>query len=107
MDLILFIDGCLVLLLGVLQISDFLFTWFGINVIEVIEEGNFLMIWLFDLTFWQAAFIRFLLITIIIITLSFIRNESRKGFLIVMFFGLFFNIIITYMHYMWLLPYLK
>lgn len=91
----------LLVIFGLLFLSDFFFTWNGINVYQVIEEANPLMKWIFNLDFRFALSIRIILLVLIIVGLIYLKNNHFNISLTILILAIILNFYIMSLHLEW------
>lgn len=84
--------------LGYMMFLDFLLTYFGVVELDVIEEANPLMVWLFELPLIQAALLRILMI----LAVMFIIRRTKKYKDPIANFGLIVYSLVLFLHMGWL-----
>lgn len=94
-------------ILFLMQMSDFLLTWLGVNILDVVEEGNPFMVFLFNLDFFSALIIRFILVGIVIVGLNYVKKVEHILYEKVIKIGILANLIIHMMHICWIYVYIK
>lgn len=87
--------------LGYMMFLDFLLTYFGVVELNVIEEGNPLMVWLFELPLLAAASIRILMILAVL----FLIRRTKKYKEPIAKFGLVIYAVILFIHMAWIWHY--
>lgn len=88
-------------------ILDFLLTYLGINYIGCIQEGNPIMVWLFELPFVIAFIIRIIIGTIIYLMYKFIQKNAEKAYKKIVAFALIAENLVLFIHLRWLILYLS
>lgn len=88
-------------------ILDFLLTYMGINYIGCIQEGNPIMVWLFELPFVVAFIIRIIIGTIIYLMYKFIQKSAEKAYKKIVAFALIAENLVLFLHLRWLILYLS
>lgn len=84
---------------------DFIFTYIGINKLNVIREGNPIIVWMFELPFLQALLIRLLYGFLVIILCVFICESQYKYYNEFIALALAVNILILILHLRWVVKY--
>lgn len=87
--------------LGYMMFLDFLLTYLGVVDLNVIEEGNPLLVWLFELPLWKAAALRIVMILGVLFILR--RTEKYKD--PIAKFGLLVYAAVLFIHMVWLWRY--
>ena len=90
------------IILASIQMIDFPLTYWGINVLGVIREANPFMVFMFEINFPLALFIRTVSVTLIFWLIIEIRNRCRKRYRDAVVIGLICNMIVMYLHYIWI-----
>ncbi len=88
-------------------ILDFLLTYLGINYIGYIQEGNPIMVWLFELPFAIAFIIRLIIGAIIYLMYRFIQNNAEKAYKKIVAFALIAENFVLLLHLRWIILYLS
>lgn len=91
--------------LFILMMLDFIFTYIGINKLNIIKEGNPILIWLFELPFLQALIIRLLYCFFILILCIFICENQYKHYDKFITLALGVNVIVLLLHLRWAIVY--
>ncbi len=84
--------------LGYMMFLDFLLTYFGVVDLNVIEEANPLMVWLFELPLLKAALLRILMI----LAVMFLIRQTKKYKEPIAKFGLVVYSMVLFLHMAWL-----
>ncbi len=87
--------------LGYMMFLDFLLTYFGVVDLNVIEEGNPLMVWLFEMPLLRAALVRILMI----FAVMFVIRRTKKYKDPIANFGLVVYAMVLFLHMAWLWQY--
>lgn len=87
--------------LGYMMFLDFLLTYYGVVDLNVIEEANPLMVWIFEFPLIKSAFIRILMIVVVI----FIIRRTKKYKEPIAKFGLIVYAMVLFLHMAWLWQY--
>lgn len=87
--------------LGYMMFLDFLLTYLGVVDLNVIAEGNPLMVWLFELPLLKSAFFRILMILVV----TFIIRRTEKYKEPIAKFGLLVYAMVLFLHMAWLWQY--
>ena len=87
--------------LGYMMFLDFLLTYLGVVDLNVIEEGNPLLIGLFELPLLTSAIVRILMI----VAVMFIIRQTKKYKEPVATFGLLVYAMVLFLHMAWLWQY--
>lgn len=87
--------------LGYMMFLDFLLTYLGVVDLQVIEEGNPLMVWLFEFPLLKSAFLRILMIFVVM----FIIRRTKKYKDPIAKFGLVVYAMVLFLHMAWLWQY--
>lgn len=91
--------------LFLLIIIDYLLTYIGVNNLEVVYEANPLMVWFFELPFFQGFLIRVIYAGFIIILSYFLYKNEYENYDVFMKFALGVNIFVLMIHFRWVLKY--
>jgi len=84
---------------------DFMLTYAGIHCFDFIVEGNPLHVWLFELPFFKAFFIRLSYVSFIVYLFKFIYKSKYKHYDIIIWFALIVNFLVLCIHCRWLIIY--
>lgn len=90
------------LVLVSMQMFDFLLTYWGINTLGVVREANPLMVFMFEINFPLALFIRVMSILTIYWLLVEIKSKHKESYRNVVAMGIICNIFVMYLHYQWI-----
>ena len=93
----------LLIILGVMMMSDYLLTWYGINHWGIIEEGNPLLKWLFEIDFTLSLIVRIIMVCLVIVAIYILHKKSERAFKFVILFGITVNFIIMLLHFNWII----
>ena len=87
--------------------TDFVFTYMGINDLKFITEGNPILVELFNLPFWIAFGIRMVNALIIYILSYVIYTSKHPWYFGYIYTALSINIFILFLHFRWMSIYLS
>lgn len=85
----------------ILMMTDYVFTYIGINHLGVIAEANPLLVTFFELPFSISFFLRLIYGVFLVLLSKFLYLKRYKHYDKFMFFALGVNSIITLMHIRW------
>lgn len=88
-------------LLVFFMLMDFIFTYIGIVKFGFIEEGNPILVWIFELPFLYGFVIRFIYCFILYLLFQYIYKSNYKYYNLVINFSLIVNITVLVMHLNW------
>ena len=94
------------IVLFLLMMMDFIFTYIGVNNLNVIVEANPILIWLFKLPFLVSFTIRAIYSYIIVYLCKIIQNSRYKHYKKFIIFCIGVNVFVLILHLKWLLVYL-
>ncbi|MCT4566394.1 MAG: DUF5658 family protein [Maledivibacter sp.] len=96
-------------LIFILAISDYIFTYLGINALSVISEANPLMIGFMKLPLYEGLFLRSIIIFIPLFLLKIVEKqfENPKNFRLILFAILIIQIFPNILHAIWINMYLS
>lgn len=97
-------NNLLLLLIFILAVSDYIFTYLGINALSVISEANPLMIRFMKLPLHIGLLFRCIIIFIPLLLLKYVEKqfENPKNFRLILLFILFIQIIPNVLHAIWI-----
>lgn len=90
-------------LLFLMMIIDFIFTFIGINIYEIIEEGNILLIWLFKMPFPISFLIRIGFSLLLIYLCEYIYESNYKYYKQFIYFAIGINTCVILIHFKWII----
>lgn len=93
----------LLIILGVMMMSDYFLTWYGINHWGVIEEGNPLLKWLFEIDFTLSLIVRIIMVCLVIVAMYILHKKNERAFKFVISFGITANFIVMLLHFNWII----
>ena len=64
-------------ILFLLYMADFLLTFFGINA-AIVEEGNPLLAWMFELPMWQGLLLRIAMFAVVFVAIKWASKHTVK-----------------------------
>lgn len=92
-------------LLSFYFIVDYLLTFIGIKN-NIIEEGNYLMVWLFNIGFYQGIIIRFVMLFLILLLVDYIRKRYKYYEYFIIGINSIYSIVMI-LHIYWIIYYLS
>lgn len=93
------------ILLFILQMIDFGLTYWGIHGLQVLEEANPFMIWLFELPFLWSLLARLAILGALLGLIWFIKVKAPHRYKLVLGIGLAANFFIIGVHAKWIWMY--
>jgi hypothetical protein len=87
--------------------TDYAFTYLGINYLGVITEANPLLVSLFTLPFGVSFFIRLIHASLIVTISIFLYVKKYRHYDKFIAFALGLNIFVTFLHMRWVIPTLR
>lgn len=102
-------NNLILLLIFIFAVSDYFFTYWGINALSVLSEANPLMVKFMKLPLHTGLFFRCIIIFIPLFLLKCIEKqfENQKNFRLILLFILFIQIFPNILHAIWLNMYLN
>lgn len=102
-------NNLVLLLIFILAVSDYIFTYWGINALSVISEANPLMISFMKLPLHKGLFFRCIIILIPLALLKSVEKkfEKPKNFRLIILVILLIQIIPNILHMIWINMYLN
>ena len=88
-----------------LMLMDFIFTYIGVNHLQVITEANPILISLFEMPVIPSLLIRLAHMLCIYAILIYIKKERFKLYAGILNFALILNSVILFMHVHWIFKY--
>ena len=98
----------LMILIGILMMADYMFTYYGVKIARCVEEANPFMRGTFEVGIVNGSLIRIFTIAFILGLMTYLYKLGKyKELEVLIFFGLSVNIYLMLVHYNWLTIYLQ